>query len=192
MTEITNRGDFLPQGYKVPDKSKQFMKLVPGDNVIRILSSPLLGFCVFVKDGDGVKPFRRGIEEGDFNEHELEELSAKKNEKGDFEGGKHFWIMLVWDYAINAPRILEITQLSVLRPLYSLMENPKWPDLRDFDIVIKREGTGKNDTSFEVTPNPSEPLSNEIENCLHELEEKNLLDLNAIWKGDYPFQIYNW
>lgn len=192
MPNLAKSGEFLPAGYKVPDKSKQFMKLTPGDNVIRVLSAPMLGYVVFVNVDDKQKPYRRGMEEGDFTEFDLEELNAKKTKGGTFEGGKHFWIVLVWDYAAKAPKILEITQLSILRPLYGLTEDEDWGDIREFDVNIKREGTGKNDTSFEVIPKPHKPLSPEIEECLTTLEENNLLNLNAIWEGEYPFEIYNW
>ena len=165
------------------------MKLTPGDNVIRVLSAPLLGFVVFTEDK---KPLRKHIEEGDFTLEELEKAKAKRNENGEFEGSKHFWVMLVWDYSAKAPKILEITQISILKPLYALANNEKWGDLRNFDININRVGTGKNDTEFSVIPNPHETISQEIEEVIKELEEKSLLDLNAIWKGEYPFEIYNW
>ncbi|WP_430811297.1 MULTISPECIES: hypothetical protein [unclassified Carboxylicivirga] len=189
MTEIEKRGSFLPEAYQVPDKTRQFMKLTPGDNVIRVLSAPMLGYVVFTEDK---KPHRRHIEEGDFTTDALREVRAKRNEDGDFEGSKHFWIMLVWDYASKAPKILEITQISVLKPLYALAEDEDWGDLRDFDINIHRTGTGKNDTEFAVTPKPHKPLQADIEDVIQQLEEKQLLDLNAIWRGEYPFEIYNW
>ncbi|MBK3516681.1 hypothetical protein [Carboxylicivirga marina] len=189
MTDIAKRGEFLPETYQVPDKNRQFMKLTPGDNNIRILSAPLLGFVIFTEDK---KPVRKPIEEGDFTIEELESLKAKKNDNGEYEGSKHFWIMLVWSYEAEAPKILEITQISVLKPLHELSQKEKWGDLRDYDIDITRVGTGKLDTEFSVMPEPKEELSNEIRAVVGELEEKKLLDLNAIWKGEYPFEIYNW
>jgi len=183
------RGSFLPEAYQVPDKTRQFMKLTPGDNLIRVLSSPLLGYVVFTEDK---KPMRKAIDEGSFTIEELEEIKAKRNEEGEYEGAKHFWVMLVWDYAKKAPKILEVTQVSVLKPLYALVTDEDWGDLRDFDVNINRVGTGKNDTEFAVTPKPHKPLKPEVQAVITELEEKKLLDLNAIWKGEYPFEIYNW
>lgn len=183
------RGEFLPKEYQVPDKTKQFMKLAPGDNLIRVLSPPMLGWVVFTEDK---KPVRRHIEEGEFSSKELNDMKAKRNEDGVFEGNKHFWVMLVWDYSAKAPKILEITQISIIKPLYGLLKDEDWGDLRDFDINIKREGTGKNDTTFEVTPKPHKKISEETKRCIDMLYEKNLIDLNAIWKGEYPFEIYNW
>jgi len=186
---ISKNGTFLPTGYKVPDKSKQFMKLTPGDNVIRALSTPLIGWVIFTEDK---KPIRRHMDEGEFTREDMRQLKAKKKEDGDFESAKHFWFLLVWDYNAKAPKCLEITQVSVLKPLYSLVENPKWGDPRKYDININRVGTGKNDTEFTVTPEPHSPLLQETEDAIAILEESKLLDLDAIWKGEYPFEIYNW
>ena len=188
-TGLKKRGDFLPPAYQVPDKAKQFMKLKPGDNVIRILSAPLLGWVIFTEEK---KPVRRHIEEGEFTSEDMIDLKAKRNDKGEFEGAKHFWVLLVWSYAENAPKILEITQVSVLKPLYQLTEDEDWGDLRDFDINVNRVGTGMTDTEFSVTPKPHKPLLAEIEAVLQDLEEKELLDLEAIWKCEYPFEIYNY
>ncbi len=188
-TEIIKKESFLPDNYQVPDKAKQFMKLTPGDNLIRVLSAPLLGWIVFKDDGT---PVRRHYEEGEFNYEELVSMGAKRKEDGDFEWSKHFWLMLVWDFEAKAPKILEITQVSVLKPLYALTNDEDWGDLRDFNINIHREGTGKNDTKFEVIPKPHKPLAPEVQRVVDELTEKQLIDLNAIWKGKYPFEIYNY
>jgi hypothetical protein len=189
MDTLATRGTFLPENYQVPDKAKQFMKLEVGDNHFRILSSPLLGWVFFNEEN---KPVRRSFEEGEFTHEELAELKAKRNDKGEFEGSRHFWIMLVWSYKYNAPKILELTQISIIKPLCGLIEDEDWGDLRGFDINIKREGTGKNDTEFTTTPKPHKPLAPEIEDVIETLDKSRLLDLNAIWKGEYPFQIYNW
>ena len=186
---IKKNGSFLPDNYQVPDKAKQFMKLEVGDNPFRILSAPLLGWVFF---NDENKPVRRGFDEGEFTIEELKVLKAKKNDKGEYEGSRHFWILLIWSYKHNAPKVLEITQISILKPLYSLINDEDWGDLRGYDININRVGAGKNDTEFTTMPKPHKPLSNEIEDLIANLEDKKLLDLNAIWKGEYPFQIYNW
>ncbi|MCB0375569.1 MAG: hypothetical protein KDD04_06590, partial [Sinomicrobium sp.] len=150
---------FLPQGYALPDRSKQFMKLEPGDNPVRILSGPVVGYVFFTEDK---KPVRRPYDPdsrtlGDFTREELQKMNAKKNADGSFEGSRHFWMMLVWDRKTNSPKILEITQITIIKALYNLLEDKSWGDLRKFDINIHREGTGKFDTEFSVTPKPHQP-----------------------------------
>ncbi|RMZ60039.1 hypothetical protein D1632_10635 [Chryseobacterium nematophagum] len=189
ITETIPTNSFLPIGYKMPDKSKQFMKLKQGDNPIRILSSPLLGYVVFSHEK---KPIRRPFSLGDFLPEELTEIKPKIDpETNKPEPSKHFWLMLVWDYADNAPKVLEITQITILKPLNLLCENTNWGDLRQFDITINKVGATKNDTEFTVIPNPPSPLKNEIKNMIEELHEKDLLNLEAIWEGEYPFLTYN-
>ena len=180
---------FLPKGYQLPDKSKQFMKLAVGDNVIRMLTHPLLGFVFFNEDN---KPVRRPADMGDFTPHELTDLKAKKDDSGNFEGSRHFWMMLVWSRKDKAPKVLEITQISILKPLYGIINDPDWGDPRDFDINISRIGTGKNDTEFTVTPKPHKPVDDHVQGVLKKLEEHNMLDLEAIWKNEYPFLTYEW
>lgn len=189
MGELTTKGSFLPEAYQVPDKTKQFMKLEVGDNHFRILSAPLLGWVFFNEDN---KPVRRSFDEGEYTAEELTEFKGKRNDKGEFEGSRHFWVMLIWSYKHKAPKILEITQISILKPLYGLINDEDWGDLRGYDINIKREGAGKTDTQFETVPKPHKPLSQEVQEVIKELEENDLIDLNAIWQGKYPFEIYNW
>lgn len=187
--EITT-GEFLPGTYKVPDKAKQFMKLKQGDNVLRILSSPLLGYVVFSEDK---KPVRKPFSEGDFSQIELKEIKPKIDpETKEAEPSKHFWILLVWDYTENAPKILEITQGSILKPLFGLTQDEDWGDLREFDVNIHKSGSTKNDTEYAVTPKPHKPIKEEIVNCIEDLNAEGLLNLNAIWEGKYPFLAYNY
>lgn len=182
--------DFLPGEYKVPDKSKQFMKLKPGDNIIRILSSPLLGYVVFNSEKS---PVRKNFKNGDFTVDELKDIKPKIDETtGDPEAPKHFWMMLVWDYAEKAPKVVEITQITVLKSLYQIAQDQDWGDLRNFDINIHKEGSTKNDTTYSVTPKPPKPLNKEVKAIYEELKEKELLNLDAIWDGKYPFLTYNY
>lgn len=191
---VMNATEFLPDGYLLPDKSRQFMKLEPGDNPIRILSGPLVGYVFFTEDK---KPVRRPYDPdsrtlGDFTREELVKMNARKNEEGNFEGSRHFWMMLVWDRKTNSPKVLEITQITIIKSLYNLLEDKNWGDLRRFDINIRREGTGRFDTEFNVSPKPHKALNKEVLKLMDELRQNGLFDLNAIWEGKYPFAKYVW
>ena len=48
-TGLSTGGGFLPPQYKTPDRGKQFMKLEPGDNEIRVLSAPLYRLHYFYR-----------------------------------------------------------------------------------------------------------------------------------------------
>lgn len=189
-TEIQKTSNFLPQGYKVPDKSRQFLKLKQGDNKVRFLSSPLLGSVVFSQDK---KPFRKSFAMGEFTPEELAEIKPKIDpDTNNPETPKHFWIALVWDYSENVPKILEITQITVLKTLYTLANDTDWGDLRTFDIVINKTGSSKFDTEYTVIQKPHKPISDEIQSVVNELEAKQLLNLDLIWEGEYPFISYNY
>lgn len=189
-TTLTPQHNFLPQGYKVPDKSRQFLKLKQGENRVRFLSSPLLGSVVFSEDK---KPFRKDFTLGEFTAEELAEIKPKIDpDTGNPETPKHFWIALVWDYSENAPKVLEITQISILKTLYTLANDEDWGDLRTFDIVINKTGSSKFDTEYSVIQKPHKALTEEIQSVVDELEAKQLLNLELIWKGEYPFISYNY
>jgi hypothetical protein len=179
--------NFLPLGYTLPDKARQFMKFREGDNNIRVLSQPLLGWVIFSEEN---KPIRKKFSDGNFTHTELEEFNAKKNKQGDFESARHFWILLVWEVDDDAPRILEITQVKVLKFLNTLIQSPKWGDLRQYEITINRTGTTKENTEYAVMPSPKEAFTPTIKKFLKEAKEDQLVDLEAIWKGNYPFENY--
>ena len=192
MTELEVVGQsFLPEGYTVPDKAKQFMKLEQGDNLIRVLSAPLLGWVIFTEEK---KPIRKKLIDGNnnFTKEELIEFKAKKGEDGHFESPKHFWMLLVWDYKSNSPKVLEITQVSIIKQINTLLKDDDWGDVREFNMNIIHTGSSKNDTEYEVVPKPHKPLPSEVDNFLNEAKSKSLIDLEAIWDGGYPFEIYNW
>ena len=189
-TTPTKNGSFLPKGYKVPDKSKQFMKLKPGENKIRFLSTPLLGSVYFCEEK---KPIRKDFALGEFTAAELAANRPKIDaETGKPETPKHFWLALVWDYSENAPKALELTQITIIKPLNTLVEDEDWGDLRDFDIVITKSGSSKNDTEYSVIPKPKKPLTKEVQAILTEIEEKQIYNQNAVLESQYPFISYNY
>lgn len=188
-TEIQERAEFLPTGYKVPDKTKQFMKLKPGDNKLRFLSTPVLGYEYFSEEK---KPIRKEFRLGEFTPEELAENKPKiDSESGKPETPKHFWAALVWDYAENAPKILTITQITIIKPLYTLVEDEDWGDLRDFDIVVNKSGSSKNDTEYSVIPKPKKALSKDVQSAVDYINEKQLVNVNSLLIGEYPFTSYN-
>lgn len=192
MSNLTTNESFLPENYTLPDKSKQFMKIEQGDNVVRFLSSPIAGWVFFDENN---KPVRRKYDPsiptlGDYSKEELKELKAKKGDNGDFEGSRHFWIALVWCRKSKAPKILEITQVQILNPILALNKDEDWGNPINYDININRTGTGKTDTTYTVTPKPHKEFDDDINMVLLELEENNLLNLDSIWDGGYPFEKY--
>ncbi len=169
MTNSKKDG-FLPEGYS-PSNKGDFMKLAEGSNNIRVLSKPLIGKLYWVSPEGIVRDRGRG-EKGD-KPFRVEYTSKLPNGVLDFQT-KEFWMMKVWDYKEKSVKILEVTQASILRSLYEFVRDEKWGDLREYDINIKREGSGI-DTKYFVMPSPPTILAPEIKEAL----EENDIDLKS-------------
>lgn len=188
-TKKVEKSTFFPEGYKVPDKKKQFLKLKEGENQIRFLTPPLLGYIFYSEVDKKMKPVRRLFAEGDFSEEEMKKENAKVID-GQLEGSKHFWAAVVWDYTTNTPKVFEFTNSTIQRPIEDLAKNEKWGDPRNYDIIIKRTGSTKNDTEYSVIPNPKEEAGKDIkEFVLNSIQE---CDLDALIAGEYPFKSYSY
>ena len=184
---LAEQTDFLPTDYILPDASRQYFKPQPGDNPIRVLSSPILGYIVFTDEN---KPVRKRFEEGDFTNEELETVSAKKDNSGHFEGGKHFWSIIIWNNTEDRPQVWEVTQISILKKLNTLAKDPDWGDLRKFDLNINRTGSGKNDTDYDVISKPHKPIPKKVIETITGIEERGELDLEALWEAKPMFTSY--
>jgi len=161
---MANKEDgFLPDGYS-PSTKGEFMKLGEGANNIRILSKPLIGKLYWVSP-DGVVREKGKGEKGD-KPYRLDYKSKLPQDVLELQT-REFWMMKVWDYKERAVKILEITQASILRSLYEFVKDEKWGDLREYDINIKREGSGI-DTKYFVMPSPPTILAPEIKDASEE------------------------
>lgn len=178
----TSKDAFLPGSYKVPDKSRQFLKLEIGDNKIRILTAPVLGFIIFDSNN---KPHRKPFEDP-FTEDELEAIAPKKNDEGKTTAPKHFWMLAIWSYNEKELKILEVTQASIYKAIMSLFQDEDWGDPRNYDISIKKEGSTKNDTKYSVVPKAPKPVPEKA------LEALGILtpNLDAIYQNEYPIKDY--
>lgn len=160
----------LPQNVQIP-KSSQFSKLQDGVNKFRFLSDVVTGWEGW-KDN---KPFRHP---GDVCKIKPEQVDLNQNQKPNIN---YFWAAVVWDYKEHRVSVLEITQRSIMTPLYELEMNPDWGDLKNYDVQINKKKEGGK-TSYTVLGIPPKPISTEIENAY--LEAK--IDLNKLFDGKYP------
>ena len=174
---------FLPDNYKpLQNPAGSYMKLLPGDNKIRILGdfnakppTAILGFIGWLTttDAEG-KPARRpertppGVD-----------LDTSKYE----EKPKEFWALIVWNYGVEAIQIWEVTQRGIQNELVSLAEDEAWKDLSEFDVSVNRSGEGL-ETRYSVMPKPKAEISAEVK----EAYEKSSIDLVALFSGDDPFE----
>ena len=164
--------DFLPTKYEVPQKSGSYMRLQEGENRIRILCSPIIGWETWDTTPEGGRKPRRTPMDKPFD---ISQVS-------DPENVKHFWAMAVWNYAEEKVQILEITQKGIQKTIRALAKDEDWGSPVNFDLVITREGKDLN-TTYQVQPKPAK----KIDTGITRLYEDMHINLQALFTGDDPF-----
>lgn len=164
---------FLPKGYEAPVSGSGYTKLQDGDNVIRILSSAIVGFEYWDKDN---KPVRSA-------EPFTETPNIKSDKEGKPQKAKHFWAFAVWNYGTKAVEIMQITQKSIQSAISNLVADADWGDPKKYDIKITRSGAELT-TEYAVSPKPAKALTAAIEK---EYADKKI-NLDALYTGANPFE----
>jgi len=172
--------DFLSSDYSIPTESN-YMKYVQGDNLLRVLSSPIVGMEYWITDPEDKKkrlPVRKhmgvNIPVGDLEENP---------KTGKVDMPKHFWALCVYNYQDKRVQILEITQKGIQKAILGLTKSKGWGSPKDYDIVINREGEGM-DTEYMVTPQPKEKLDEGIVQLYKDMNIK----LEVLFNGGDPFK----
>lgn len=160
--------DFLPDDYSAPSGSGNYMKLQPGENRIRILQKPILGW----EGWRDKKPYRFRLDE--------------RPVTTDFDNQmvKHFWAFVCWDYQDEGVKILEITQASIQKTIEAIARSKDWGPPYFYDLIISREGDGM-DTKYSIVPIPPSPVSKEIQEALI----KKPCRIEALYDGDDPWDV---
>lgn len=157
---------FLPKDYTSPKSSANFMKLQDGENKIRILSAPIIGW----EDWVDSKPIRYRMDDKPQRSHDPKRPV------------RHFWAMIVWNYAADAIQVLHLTQASVRTALETLCHDADWGAPYSYDVKIVKSGQ-KMDTEYVVNPLPHKPVSKEIVAAF----KAKRCNLEAIFDNADPF-----
>lgn len=157
---------FLPQGYQAPKSSNNYMKLMDGENRIRILSAPIVGW----EDWVDAKPIRYAMDE-----KPLRPYDPKK-------AIKHFWSFIVWNYDEESIQVLHVTQASIRNAIEALCTDKDWGAPYFYDIKIVKKGE-KMDTEYMVNPIPHKGVAEYI---VEQFKEKPCY-LEAIFSNNDPF-----
>ena len=155
--------EFLPADYKSPS-SNNYTKLQEGENKIRILSAPVIGY----EDWKDKKPYR-------FKEKPLKAFEESKPVK-------HFWAMIVWNYQEQEIQILQITQATIKDTLHALSLDSDWGVPYGYDIKITKKGQGK-ETSYMVMGLPHKPIAQAVKEAFY----AKRCCLEALFDGSDPF-----
>jgi hypothetical protein len=157
---------FLPTDYQAPKMNSSYMKILPGENKIRILSKPVMGW----EDWKDKKPIR-------FREH-AKPLSPVDPEKPV----KFFWSFIVWNYNEKQIQILHLTQASIRKNIEALCKDADWGQPFFYDIKILKKGE-QMETEYVVNPLPHKPITEEMISCFH----KKPINLEALYDNSDPF-----
>lgn len=161
--------NFLPDGYdklKVERPYWKMSQMKEGENRLRIVTKPIAGWLDWIDN----KPRRYRPHEKPLKSHD------------PMKPMRPFWAMYVWDYARNAPFVLEITQNSLIKQLTALGSDEDWGDFRNYDIKLMKKGSGK-ETQYSITPVPKKALP---ENYMETIK-KNPVRLEALYEGGDPW-----
>lgn len=161
---------FLPTDYESPKSSGGYMKIQDGENKIRILSKPIMGW----EDWQDGKPVRFRMED-----RPLTSIDPKKPIK-------HFWSVIVWNHIAEQIQIFNITQSSVRKSIEDLCRDEVWGEPFGYDIKIVRSGEGMK-TKYVVNPAPHKPIGDYVREMFYEKR----INLDALFDNQDPFDP-NW
>ncbi len=157
---------FLPEDYQAPRLSNSFMKFQEGENRIRILTHPILGWEDWIDN----KPVRYR-----FNNKPTKSFDAKKP-------FKHFWSFIVWNYNDEQIQILHLTQSTIRNNIESLCKDNDWGSPFFYDIKITKKTEGIK-TQYLVNPLPHKQLDPKIIKCFRDRP----CNLEAMFENTDPF-----
>lgn len=158
---------FYPTNYEVKDTPNDYMKLNEGEHRVRILCSPIIGHESWTEDN---KPQR-------FKTYQ-EAVNAPSKD-GNI---REFHAFIVWDYATEMVRVLNITQKTIQKWVFMQTQDEDWADPTQYDIVIKRIGKTKDDTEYTMTAKLPKPMSQQIKDAFSEVR----IVPNNYFTGGHP------
>lgn len=157
---------FLPPNYQAPASAGNYMKIQDGENKIRILSKPVLGWEDWVDE----KPIRYRFESKPAKSHDPKKPI------------RHFWAFIVWNYNEEKIQILQVSQATIRKNIEVLCKDSDWGDPYFYDIKIIRTGAST-DTEYQVNPLPHKQANATIVKAFNEKK----CYLEALFEGADPF-----
>lgn len=165
--------NFLPENYQKPELPSNYMKIVEGDNKVRVLSSAVVGYELWFdgKPKRQITPFTPEQEA----KADMDTFSMKPKKQ------RHFWAFKVWNYEAKRPQILQITQKMIQDGINGIIMSD-WGPPFTYDLLIRKVGQ-KKETAYQVFPQkPSDfPAALQAE------ADKLTVDLTALFRGEDPF-----
>lgn len=126
----------LPQGYERPVVPPKYARIEVGENRYRVLSEPITWRVYFNHEE---KPIRVRTSQ----EVNLKDVGEWRFWK---QNPVHFRTFIVWDYQHECVNILEISKKKVLDAFQKVLRDKDYADPTEYDIVITKEGLGRETT----------------------------------------------
>ena len=162
---------FLPDDYQAPKSANQsYFKPEDGENKIRILSAPILGW----EDWNDKTPVRYK-----FAFKPDKSIDPKKPVR-------HFWAFIIWNYKTEQIMIYHVVQASIRNKIEKLTKDSDWGAPYFYDIKIIKTGQQK-DTDYDVNPLPHK----ELHPYIQEQFNAKRCNLEALFTNQDPFDL-NW
>lgn len=146
---------------------------IEGEKRLRFFGPGITGWEAWTTDN---KPVR----------WELKPEELPDNIKPDMNGSiaaKKFMAGVVWDYDDSEFKILELTQISVLKQLAKYLADEDYGDWSQYDIKIARDQKGEKIT-YTLLAAPPKPVKTEIAKQYETMPEVNL---DALYEGKDPW-----
>lgn len=159
---------FLPENYESPTSSNNYFKPKEGENRIRILSRPILGW----EDWKDNKPVR----------FRMDNKPLKQNDPK--RPIRHFWSFIVFNYVTETIQIMHVTQGTIRKSIEGLCKDKDWGAPFLYDIKINKAGEGM-DTEYAINPVPHKPVESYI---IASFKDKPC-NLDCLFTGGDPFSL---
>lgn len=158
--------NFLPDDYEAPKSSSYYFRMQEGENRIRILTRPIIGW----EDWQDKKPLRYA-----YNNKPAKSVDPKKPVK-------HFWAFVVFNINEEQIQIFRVPQSTIRKSIEALCKDKDWGAPYLYDIKINKIGEGV-DAEYTVNPVPHTPVDPYIIECFNERR----CNLDALLVNGDPF-----
>jgi len=182
---VSKSNDFMP-GEPTASTSGDYLRLKDletyKDNTVRlrILHPFISGFEGWTTQN---KPIRA---EG---EADFPKGTEWKVEKGEAQRPRRFWATAVWNSNKERVQVFSFTQATIYRQLKSLLDNEDWGLLTEYDVTVRRTGSGT-ETEYTVLPCPKKGLSPAASKTW-EMVSSAWIGLAALYSGGHPLATFD-
>ena len=157
----------------IPTGSNNYLKLSKqAETTFRIMDDPIMGTEGWKTAPDGTRrPVR--VPQGE---------AISVNDIDNVEELKYFWAMIVFDYAEERIKILEVTQPSVLKAIKAYARDKDFGDPKEYDFKVTKTGDGK-ESRYQTIAKPPKKLDSAITQLYRDMD----INLQALFNGSDPF-----